>query len=65
MIVDPITEEIRALRRSLAAQHDNDLDQIFAEVRKQERSSHRQFLSLPKRPARTVRVVELTKEPNG
>ena len=50
MIVDPITEEIRELRRSLAARHGNDLDRIYEDLRKSEQLSGRQFVSLPRRP---------------
>lgn len=34
MIVDPITDEIRAIRQALAAQYDNDLNRILLTFRK-------------------------------
>lgn len=52
MIVDSITEEIRAIRQSLAAKYDNDLGRIFEAVRESERLSGREFVTLPKRPVR-------------
>jgi hypothetical protein len=50
---DPITEEIRNIRHSLAAQFDNDVSRIFADVRQREASDGRIYVALPKRPART------------
>jgi len=52
MVVDAITEEIRAVRHKLAAQFDNDVSRIFADVREKEASDGRVYISLPKRPAR-------------
>ena len=52
MPIDPITEEIRSIRRSLAEKFDNDISRILADVREREASSGRQFIRLPKRPAR-------------
>ena len=49
MLVDPITEEIRAIRQALAARYDNHLNRIFDALRKSERESGRQFISLPMR----------------
>jgi hypothetical protein len=49
MIVDPITEEIRAIRHTLAAQYDNDVKRIFEAVRQAEQASGREFVSLPPR----------------
>jgi hypothetical protein len=54
MIVDPITEEIRAIRHALAAQYGNDLNRIFDALQDSERESGRQFISLPMRPPRTL-----------
>ena len=57
MIVDAITEEIRAVRRSLAARQCNDLDRIYEDIRRGEQSSGRVFVSLPERPARPPAVA--------
>lgn len=53
MLSDPITEEIRAIRRELAAQFDNDVTRILADVRQREASDGRTYVTLPRRPART------------
>ena len=53
MIIDPITEEIRTIRQALAALHGNDLGRIYEALRQSELSSGREFISLPRRPART------------
>jgi len=52
MLDDSITEEIRGIRRKLAAQFDNDVSRIFADVRQREASDGRAYVTLPKRPAR-------------
>jgi hypothetical protein len=57
MLIDPITEEIRGIRRKLAAEFGNDVSRIFADVRQREASDGRNYVTLPKRPARTG-VVE-------
>ena len=46
------TEEIRAIRHKLAAQFDNDLDRIVADLRRQQAESGREYITLPKRPPR-------------
>ncbi len=38
---NPITEEIREIRHRLAAQFDNDLDRIFADLQRKEQESGR------------------------
>jgi hypothetical protein len=53
MLSDSITEEIRAIRRKLAAQFDNDVSRIFADVREHEASDGRVYVTLPQRPVRT------------
>ena len=57
MHIDPITEEIRAIRQSLAAQFDNDLVRIVADLRQRESTSGRTFVQLPKRPVREIELV--------
>lgn len=54
MPIDPITEEIREIKRSLAREFDNDLERIGADLRRRERESGRTFAKLPKRPVRTT-----------
>jgi hypothetical protein len=46
---DAITDEIRSIRRDLAAQFGNDLDLILADIRKREASDGRTYVSLPPR----------------
>lgn len=48
MIPDP-TDEIRAIRRKLAAQCNNDLHRIAEETRRHQHESGREFVTLPKR----------------
>lgn len=49
MVSDSITDEIRGIRRDLAAQFGNDLDLILADIRKREASDGRTYVSLPPR----------------
>jgi len=52
---DPIVEEVRAIREAHAAKFDYDLKRIFADLKEQERTSGREYVSLPaKRPAKRV-----------
>ena len=48
MIPSP-TDEIKAIRRKLAARLDNDVHRIAEELRQHELASGRTYLSLPKR----------------
>ena len=59
---DSITEEIRCIRRKLAAQFDNDVSRILADVREREASDGRAYVTLPKRPAR-IEMAEQTQAP--
>ena len=54
MPIDPITEEIRSIRRALSEKFDNDVSRILADVRRREASSGRRFVCLPKRAVRPV-----------
>lgn len=54
MHVDPITEEIREIKRSLARKFDNDLDRIGADLRRREKESGRAFARLPKRSSKST-----------
>lgn len=51
MSTDSITDEIRSIRRDLAAQFGNDLDLILADIRKREASDGRTYVSLSPRVA--------------
>jgi hypothetical protein len=55
---DSITEEIRAIRQSLAAKFNNDISLIMADVRRQQHESGRVFVRLPKRDPRVVAVAK-------
>ena len=45
------TEDIRAARHRLAAQFDNDLERIVEDLRRQQRESGREYITLePRRP---------------
>ena len=48
MIPNP-TDEIKFIRRKLAAKFNNDVQRIGEELRRQERESGRSYLKLPKR----------------
>ncbi len=56
MIPDP-TDEIRAIRRKLAAKFDNDVKRIGADIRRQQRESGRKFVTLPKRAPTIARAA--------
>jgi hypothetical protein len=62
MLDDSITEEIRGIRRKLAAQFENDVSRILADVRQHEASDGRAYIALPKRPARRE-MAEQTHSP--
>ena len=49
MVHNPITEEIREIRHRLAAQFDNDVYRIGAEIRRRQAASGRRIVRLPKR----------------
>lgn len=49
MVHNPITEEIRDIRHRLAAQFDNDVFRIGAEVRRRQAASGRRVVRLPRR----------------
>ena len=51
MIPTP-TEEIRAIKRELAARFDFDLHRIFEDLRRREKESGRVYITLPSRPPR-------------
>ncbi len=49
MASDSITDEIRGIRRELAAKFGNDLDLILADIRRREASDGRTYISLSPR----------------
>ena len=49
MVHNPITEEIREIRHRLAAEFDNDVYRIGAELRRRQSASGRCVVRLPKR----------------
>ena len=54
MWTDPIVEEIRRIRDEHAESFNYDIDEMFRELKEQERRSGRRFVTLsPKRPAST------------
>ena len=59
------TEEIRAARHRLAAQFDNDLDRIVADLQRQQRESGRIYITLPRRIPRTNRTTNQVMHPSS
>ena len=57
MIPDP-TDEIKTIRRKLAAKFDNDVKRIGADIRREERESGRIFITLPKREPVLAHAVQ-------
>lgn len=43
-MTNPITEEIRAIRHHLAAEFDNDLNRIVADLQRKEKASGREVI---------------------
>ncbi len=56
MIPDP-NDEIRAIRHKLAAKFDNDVARIGADLRRLERESKMDFVTLPKRDPELTHAV--------
>ena len=50
MVPNPITDEIREIRHRIAAQFDNDVYRIGADLRRREAASGRKVVRLPSRP---------------
>jgi len=50
MIHDPIVDEVRAIRESIAAEHGHDLKAIVEDLRRQEHERGVPTLSLPPKP---------------
>lgn len=54
MYLDSITEEIRRIRRELAAKFDNDIARIGADLRRQQAEGSRRVIQLPPREPRVI-----------
>jgi len=65
MIHDPITEEIREIRHRLAAQFDNDVDRIAAEIRRGQSASGRRVVRRPRRQPVVSNTTNKPKHPTG
>ncbi len=59
------TEDIRAARHRLAAQFDNDLDRIVADLRRQQLESGRKYITLPPRRPIHTSTTNKTMHPSG
>jgi len=57
------TEDIRAARHRLAAKFNNDLDQIVADLQRQEAESDAEFITLPSRAPKNT--TKQTMHPTG
>ena len=53
---DEIVEEVRRVRDEYAAKFDYDLRTIFEDVKKQEKQSKREIVSLPPRAVEPIQV---------
>ena len=62
---NPITDQIRAIRHELAAQFDNDLDRIVADLQRQQRESGRDYVELPRREPRSSASTNQTLDRSG
>jgi hypothetical protein len=60
MIDNPIIEEIRDIRHRLAAQYDNDVYRIGAEIRRGQAASGRHVVQRPKRQPRGLTTTDQT-----
>jgi hypothetical protein len=63
MILNPITEEIREIRRRLAAEFDHDVYRIGAEIRRGQAESGRRVIRRPKR--QPVKTTNQSMHPTG
>ena len=64
MIPTP-TEEIRMIRRELAAKFDNDIHRIGEATRQRQRESGRTYISLPKRSPQLQVTTNQSVNPSG
>ena len=64
MVRNPITEEIRDIRHRLAAECDNNVNRIGAELRRRQAESGRRVVRLPKRTP-SVTTTNQRMKPSG
>ncbi len=57
-MIDPIVEEVRAVRDAYAAKFNRDFDATLVDIQKQERLSGRTYVTYPSRPARPKAMEE-------
>ncbi len=58
MVRDSITDDIRAVRHSLAEKHNNNLKLIVADLQRQQSETDRKYVILPKRLPQAVGIAE-------
>lgn len=58
---DPIVAEVRAIRDKHAAQFGYDVKEIFKNIRSQQKSSGREYVRYPARPAAATTTSAATK----
>ncbi|MFN0021947.1 MAG: hypothetical protein ACKVP0_27175 [Pirellulaceae bacterium] len=63
MTNDSITDEVRAIRRELAAQFDNDASKILADARQREATDGHTYVTLPKLPAAAAKADHVAQTP--
>lgn len=59
------TEDIRAARQKLAAEFDNDLDRIVADLRRKQRESGREYIALERRRPIAIGTTNKSFERSG
>jgi len=59
---DPIVEEVRAVRTAHAQKFNNDLKAIAADLKKQQKKSKRQVVSLPSKKPVILPITKIDKE---
>lgn len=59
------TEDIRAARHRLAAKFDNDLNRIVADLRRQQRESGWEYVTLALRPQTKINTANQSLHPTG
>jgi hypothetical protein len=65
MIDNPIIEEIRDIRHRLAAQFDNDVHRIGAEIRRAQAASGRRVVRRPRRQPLTSNTTNKSLQRSG
>jgi hypothetical protein len=59
------TEDIRAARHKLAAQFDNDLDRIVADLRRKQQESGREYITLERREPIPIGATNKSSQRSG